>query len=56
LEEVSKDTSVDQEVRRLKLADIVDLSKARIQSLLNEAQSAILAEREHAHKTAHGGF
>jgi hypothetical protein len=50
LRKVSEDTSLNREVRHMKLIDIVDESKARLQLLLSEAQRIILLEREHAHK------
>jgi len=54
MSEVLKDKLLDSEVRHLKLTDIVADSKAKIRSLLSDAQGAILIEREHSHKAKHG--
>jgi len=51
--EVSKDKSLDPEVRHLKVKDIVDGNRARIQSFLSEAQRNILVEREYSHRTSY---
>jgi hypothetical protein len=50
LNEVRKDKSLNKEVRGLKIIDLIDESKATIQSFLNEAQKNILIEREQVHK------
>jgi hypothetical protein len=53
LTEVRKDKALNPEVRRLKITDLVNESKATIQSFLSEAQRTILIEREQVHKTIH---
>ena len=50
LNEVRKDKALNKEVRRLKIIDLIDESKATIQSFLDEAQKNILIEREQARK------
>jgi hypothetical protein len=55
LTDLSKDDSIDNQVRRLRLTDILDESNVRIQLVLTEAQKGILIDRERAHSADHGG-
>jgi len=48
--QVSKDESLDREVRQLKIIDLVNESKAAIQAFLTEDQRTIMIEREQEHK------
>jgi len=48
--DISRDKTLDREVRRMKIKDLVSESKARLQSFLTEAQKTILIEREHNHE------
>jgi Spy/CpxP family protein refolding chaperone len=52
--EISSDKSSSPELRHLKVMDVVDESKARMQAVLTEGQKAILIEREHAHRGNRG--
>jgi hypothetical protein len=47
--EVTKDRSLDAEVRRLTINDLVSESKAKMHAFLTEEQKTILVEREQVH-------
>lgn len=49
LSDLRRDRSIDREVRRLKILDVVAHSKDQIQSLLDETQLKILIDSEQAH-------